>query len=106
MPFCKGSDDDRVIWDVTLEYQSEVYQKALEYGEPTLLIEGVLNDTTVFDLSGFCDDEGTHYQYVILGYDFANDYQNVLYVQYTNDDNVFEKWVKEYDQQVKEYEDS
>lgn len=106
MPFFKGSDDDRVIEDVTLEYQSEVYQKALEYGEPTLLIEGVLNDTTVFDLSGFCDDEGTHYQYVILGYNFANAYQNVLYVQYTNDDNVFEQWVKEYDQQVKEYEDS
>lgn len=102
MPFFKGSDDDRVIEDVTLEYQSEVYQKALEYGEPTLLID----DTTVFDLSGFCDDEGTHYQYVILGREFLNSSDDSLYVQYTNDDNVFEKWVKEYDQQVKEYEDS
>lgn len=106
MPFCKGSDDDRVIENVTLEYQSEVYQKALEYGEPAFLVGDVLNDTTVFDLTGFVDDEGTHYQYVILGHDFANAYQNVLYVQYTNDDKVFEQWVKEYDQWVKEYEDS
>lgn len=106
MPFFKGSDDDRVIENVTLEYQSEVYQKALEYGEPAFLVGDVLNDTTVFNLTGFVDDEGTHYQYVILGHDFANAYQNVLYVQYTNDDKVFEQWVKEYDQWVKEYEDS
>lgn len=106
MPFFKGSDDDRVIENVTLEYQSEVYQKALEYGEPAFLVDNVLNDTTVFDVPGFVDDEGTHYQYVILGHEFLNSGDDSLYVQYTNDDNVFEQWVKEYDQQVKEYEDS
>ena len=106
MPFFKGGDDDRVIENVTLEYQSEVYQKALEYGEPAFLVDNVLNDTTVFDVPGFVDDEGTHYQYVILGHEFLNSGDDSLYVQYTNDDNVFEQWVKEYDQQVKEYEDS
>lgn len=106
MPFFESSDEGRVVRDVTPQYQADVYQKALECGEPALFIEGVLNDTTVFDLTGFFDDEGTHYQYVVLGHEFLNSGDDSLYVQYTNDDNVFEQWVKEYDQQVKEYEDS
>lgn len=102
MPFFESSDEGRVDWDVSLEYQDEVHMKAQEYGEPAVFIEGVLNDTTVFDLSGFVDDRGDSYQYVILGHKFQNPWSNVLYVQYTNDKNVFNQWVDEFESSQEE----
>lgn len=74
-----------------------MYKKAQECGEPAVFVEGVINDTTVFDLSGFVDDRGDQYKYVILGYKFQNPRNNVLYVQYTNDDDVFDRRVEEFE---------
>lgn len=84
--------DDYIIEDISLAEQDELAH-ATGLDGADLFIEGVLNDTTVYDLpSDYVADNGENYKYLILGHVYATPNSNRLYAQYTNHDDVFDKW--------------
>ena len=74
----------------------------------TFTIEGTLNDTHLIITEGL---QGRYKmgrikfrKYMILGHEFASEYHNHLYMQLTDNDQVFNDWLALYNDQLEEYE--
>lgn len=100
VPF--AHNDDYIINDISLaEQDAIVYDNNLEH--PDIIIEGVLNDTTVYVLpDNFTAGNGNTYDFLVLGHTYATPNSNTLYAHYTNHQDVYEKWAEIQDEQYKE----
>ena len=100
VPF--AHNDDYIINDISLaEQDAIVHDNNFEFAD--LIIEGVLNDTTVYVLpDNFTADDGNTYDFLVLGHTYATPNSNTLYAHYTNHQDVYEKWAEIQDEQHKE----
>lgn len=87
-----------------LEYITSLLQQFTELDCEIITIEGGLNDTHLIITEPL---QGTHKigrvklrKYMILGYEFASEYHNRLYIQMTDNDQVFTDWHKIYTEQL------
>lgn len=95
-------EDDYIINDISLaEQDAIVHDNNLEY--PDLIIEGVLNDTTVYVLpNNFTANDGNTYKFLVLGHVYVTSNSNTLYAHYTNHETVYENWANIQDEQNEE----
>ena len=95
-------EDDYIIDNISLAKQDEIVQdNNLEH--PDLIIEGALNDTTVYVLpNNFTAADGNTYKFLVLGHVYATPNSNTLYAHYTNHQGVYEKWADIQDGQYEE----
>ena len=73
-----------------------------------MIVEGGLNDTYLINtelLQGRYKMGRIKFRkYMILGHEFASEYHNHLYMQLTDNEQVFNDWLEEYYKQMEEYE--
>ena len=92
----------------SLENTTNLLQQFAELDCETFTIEGGLNDTHLIITEPLQD----HYKmgrikfrkYMILGHEYAHEWGNHLYMQLTDNDQVFNDWLEEYEKQLEEYE--
>lgn len=91
-----------------LETQNKITDFFLSLGYTPLYIEGVLNDTTIFEID---EIDRKKYKlgrvklrkYLILGYEFRNGHSNDLYIHLTDNDEIFNEWLLIADEMEQDY---
>ena len=92
----------------SLENITNLLQQFAELDCDIFTIVGGLNDTHLINtepLQGRYKMGRIKFRkFMILGHEFASEYHNHLYMQLTDNDQVFNDWLEEYYKQMEEYE--